>query len=85
MALLRCKESRGPHIELRSRVVPTALVGNYRGQCLEDNGSIWARVLILQRGISLVGDHLPRKTHLRPTAKVLRQLFNDKTIRQVLG
>jgi hypothetical protein len=68
----------------RSQVVP-ALVGNCRGQCPEDRGNFRARVLVLQRGISLVGDHLSYNTHLLRTAKVLRQLLNDKTIRQVLG
>ena len=80
-----CKESREAYGELRSRVVLTALVGNCRGQCVEDKGSFRARVLVLQRRISLVENHLSHKTHLPRTAKVFRQLLNDKTIRQVLG
>jgi hypothetical protein len=78
-----CKDSSEPHGDLYSRIATVALVGNCHGRC--DNGNIWARIVVLQGRISLVGNQLLHKTYLRRTTKVLRQLLNDKTIRQVLG
>ena len=76
------KESHG---ELYSRVITIALVGSCHGQCRKDKRSFWTCVIVLQSGISLVGYHIPHKTHLLRTAEVLRQLLNNKTIGQVLG